>query len=150
MRLWYEESLSLSSQKEDLIMLKKFRNSTLALGIVTYLLLFWTSPGTAAMIDSTLSNGPESSQIRIMEISKIQTVLENKVVTDKLSAYGLSADEIRSKLSQMTDDQVHMLAQASDNVLAGGDGLGLLIGVLLIILLVIVILKLLNKEIVVR
>lgn len=131
-------------------MLKQFRNSTLALGIVTYLLLFWTSPAAAAMMDSALSNGPASNSARNLEISKIQSVLENKIVMDKLSAYGLSADEIRSKLCQMTDDQIHMLAQASDNVPAGGDAVGLLVGVLLVILLVIVILKLLNKEIVVR
>jgi hypothetical protein len=50
----------------------------------------------------------------------------------------------------MTDDQIHMLAQASDNVLAGGDGIGVVIGVLVIILLVVVIMKLLNKEIIIR
>jgi hypothetical protein len=131
-------------------MLKKFRNSTLAFGIVAYLLLFWTSPATAAMMDSTLSNGPDALQIRTMEINKIQRALENRLVADKLAAHGLKADEINGKLSQMNDEQIHMLAQASDNVLAGGDGVGLLIGVLLVILLVIVILKLLNKEIVVR
>ncbi len=43
-----------------------------------------------------------------------------------------------------------MLAQASDQVLKGGDGIGVVIGVLVIILLVIVILKLLNKEIIIR
>lgn len=131
-------------------MLKKFRNSALTLGIATYLFLFWTSPATAAMVDSTLSNSSDFNSSRILEIAKIQSVLENKIVMDKLIAHGFSTDEIRGKLGQMNDEQIHMLAQASDNVLAGGDGVGLLIGVLLVILLVIVILKLLNKEIVVR
>jgi hypothetical protein len=42
------------------------------------------------------------------------------------------------------------LAQASDRLLAGGDGVGFVIGVLIIVLLVIIILKLLNKEIIIR
>jgi hypothetical protein len=43
-----------------------------------------------------------------------------------------------------------MLAAASQDVMAGGDGLGLIIGVLIIIILFIVILKLLNKEIIIK
>jgi hypothetical protein len=39
----------------------------------------------------------------------------------------------------MTDEQIHMLAQASDDVLAGGDGLAVLIALLLIALIVILI-----------
>jgi hypothetical protein len=69
---------------------------------------------------------------------------------DKLSEYGLHPDEIKNKLSRMSDDQVHLPAQASDDVLAGGDGMGFVIGVLVIVLLVIVILKLLNKEIIIK
>jgi hypothetical protein len=52
------------------------------------------------------------------------------------------------------DDRVcfwlHMLAQASNDVLAGGDGLGIVIGILLIILIVIVILKVTGHSVIVK
>jgi hypothetical protein len=131
-------------------MLKNFRNATLALGIAVYLMCLWTSPAAAGLMSSSLSNGSPSGSLRMVEIEKIQNALEQKVVTDKLVACGMNPAEIQSKLSQMSDDQIHMLAQASDNVLAGGNGIGVVIGVLVIILLVIVIMKLLNKEIIIR
>jgi hypothetical protein len=131
-------------------MLKNFRNATLALGIAVYLLCLWTSPAAAGLMASSLSDGSSSESVRRVEIERIQKALEQKVVTDKLVACGMNPAEIQSKLSQMSDDQIHMLAQASDNVLAGGNGIGVVIGVLVIILLVIVIMKLLNKEIIIR
>ena len=131
-------------------MLKNFRNATLALGIAVYLACLWTSPAAAGLMASSLSDGSSSESVRMVEIERIQKALEQKVVTDKLVACGMNPAEIQSKLSQMSDDQIHMLAQASDNVLAGGDGIGVVIGVLVIILLVIVIMKLLNKEIIIR
>lgn len=57
---------------------------------------------------------------------------------------------MESRLSQLNDQQIHMLAKASDKVLAGGDGVALAIGVLLIAILLVVLLKLLNKEIIIR
>ncbi|MDD2603741.1 MAG: PA2779 family protein [Desulfobacterales bacterium] len=131
-------------------MLKNFRNATLALGIAVYLMCLWTSPAAAGLMGSSLSSGSPSGSMRMVEIEKIQKALEQEIVTDKLVACGMNPAEIESKLSRMTDDQIHMLAQASDNVLAGGDGIGVVIGVLVIILLVVVIMKLLNKEIIIR
>jgi hypothetical protein len=43
-----------------------------------------------------------------------------------------------------------MLAQASDQVLAGGDALGVIIAILVIVLLVVLILKLSDKTVVVK
>jgi VIT1/CCC1 family predicted Fe2+/Mn2+ transporter len=87
---------------------------------------------------------------RAAETSKIQLALENEMVKAKLQAYGLTAEEVQQKLQDMDDQQISLLAQASDDILAGGDGIGFVIGVLVIILLVIVILKLMDKSIVVK
>jgi hypothetical protein len=84
------------------------------------------------------------------DIDKIQHALETKIVQEKLKAYGLTSDEVSAKLSSMSPEQIHMLASASDDVLAGGDGLGTIIAVLLIIVLIIVILKLLNKQVIIK
>ncbi|HOM30215.1 MAG TPA: PA2779 family protein, partial [Deltaproteobacteria bacterium] len=81
----------------------------------------------------------------------IEKALEMKIVQEKLRAYGLDAQEVKAKLSSMSPTQIHTLARACDDVLAGGDsGLGVVIALLVIVILVIIILKLLNKEIIIR
>ena len=99
------------------------------------------------MIPSKGSSG--NAQLE-QDISKVQLALENKLVQEKLRANGISPEEVKAKLSGMSPSQVHMLAQASDDVLAGGDGLGVLIAVLIIVLLVIVIIKLLGHDIIIK
>ena len=127
-------------------MISMLRNRRLGFIITVWMTLFFTSPALAAMIPSQGSSAPSLSQ----DITTIQTALENKLVQEKLLAYGLSADEVKAKLAALSPSQIHVLAHASNDVLAGGDGIGLVIGVLIIIILVIIILKLLNKEIIIR
>ena len=112
--------------------------------------IFVTSPASAAMVSSRISSEQTGgTDLKSQEIDKIKLALENKIVQEKLRAYGFTPDEIKSKLKGMTEGQIHLLAQASDNVIAGGDGLGIVIGVLVVILLVIVIIKLMDKKIVI-
>jgi hypothetical protein len=47
----------------------------------------------------------------------------------------------------MTDEQIHSFAQKLDDLRVGGDGLGVIIAVLLIVVLVLVILKLTGHKI---
>ncbi len=125
------------------------RNRVLVLTVTAYMIGFLVSPAWAAMIPSKGLSGDAGDTLIQQDVEKIRLALENKLVQEKLRAYGLSADEVREKLSEMTPSQIHLLAQASDDVLAGGDGLGAVIGVLIIVILVIVILKLLGKDIVI-
>jgi hypothetical protein len=104
--------------------------------------------GDAALIQSRLADGSAVST-RIAEIETIRKVLEKEVVTQRLADYGVSAQEVSAKLPSLSDDQLHQLAGMSTD-LAAGDGVGLVIGVLLIVILVIVILMLLGKKVVVR
>ena len=125
------------------------RNRVLVLTVTTYMIGFLVSPAWAAMIPSKGLSGNAGDAMVQQDVEKIQLALENKLVQEKLRAYGLSTDEVKAKLSEMTPSQIHLLAQASDGVLAGGDGLGAVIGVLIVIILIIVILKLLGKDIVI-
>lgn len=127
-------------------MISKMRNRKLSIIITVWMTLFFTSPALASLIPSHGACAPSLTQ----DLGTIQSALENKLVQEKLEAYGLSADEVQAKLASMSAEQIHVLAQASQDVLAGGDGVGFVIGVLLIIILVIIILKLLNKEIIIR
>jgi hypothetical protein len=134
---------------EEGIMLN-LRKHFLVLSVAAYFAFFLTSPTLAGMVGSFASPNLQASEMRAEEIRKIQAALESELVRAKLHAYGLTADEVDQKLDQMTDEQIQLLAQASDDILAGGDGVGLAIGILLIILLVVLIVKLMDKSIVVK
>lgn len=132
-------------------MLRKIKNPLLAFTMAGYMAFLSVSPASASFIESKFSSNQINIQSqRDIEIDKIQRAIENQLVKEKLKAYGLTEEEVKEKLSQMSDQQIHMLAQASDRVLAGGDAIGAVIGVLIIVLLIVVILKLLNKEIIIR
>ena len=131
-------------------MLKRFKMPLLALSMAAYLVLLMGFPAVAGLIPSIPSSIEMVGKSKEAEIEKVQKVLEMQIVADKLQAYGLSAEEVKAKLHSMSDEQLQLMAQASDRVLAGGDGAGFVIAVLVIIILVIIILKLLDKRIIIK
>jgi hypothetical protein len=128
----------------------KLRKPFLVLSVVVYFSLLLTSPTLAGMVASFASPDLQGSEVRAEEINKIQSALENELVRAKLHAYGLTAEEVDEKVDRMTNEQIHLLAQASDDILAGGNGVGLAIGILLVVLIVVLIVKLMDKSIVVK
>ncbi|WP_029522833.1 PA2779 family protein [Persephonella sp. KM09-Lau-8] len=131
-------------------MIKKVAHPVIVLAVAVYFIFLQTSPAIAGMVGSVMSDGTTQVQsLREMEINKIQRALENQLVREKLRAYGLTPEEVNRELANMSDEQIHMLAQASDRVLAGGDIFGAIIAVLIIVLLIVLILKLLGKEIII-
>jgi len=130
-------------------MFSRLRNPLLALMVILHLLNFLTAPATAGMVGALASN-PDAGMIKAEELSRIQRVLETQIVKSQLEAYGLTSEETRERLQGLSDDQIHLLAQASDRVLAGGDGGGVVVAILVIILLVLLILYVQNKKIIVK
>jgi hypothetical protein len=101
----------------------------------------------AGVIASSLSD----AGTRVEDMAKVQSFLENKVVVQKLVDYGVSPAEAMAKVKQMSAQDLHRLASLTDRAAAGTDSaLGFLIALAVLIILVIVIMKLMNKEIVVR
>jgi len=97
------------------------------------------------------SHSTDGMVARNVDMTKVQSFLEQKIVLQKLSDYGISADEAMEKVRAMSDREVHRLAALTDRAAEGTDsGLGILIGLAVLVLLVVLILKLMNKEIVVR
>lgn len=131
-------------------MWKRLRNPALAFTIAGWFFLFNSAPVVAGLVGSKPASEEVSRINREEDIRTIQRALESKIVQEKLKAYGLSKEEIEKKLSEMDDQQIHILARASEKVLAGGDVLGTVIAVLVIAILVVILLKLLNKEIIIR
>lgn len=118
------------------------------------LLVHWgglhTAPALAGLAPSRASGVTGVASVRDADLIAVQRALEHKVVAQKLRDYGVSPDEARLRLASLSDEELHHLASATRGLPTGGDGLGTLIGILIVVLLVIVILKLLNKEIVIR
>lgn len=104
----------------------------------------------ASIADSKMINSKSSgSSTREIDEKKIRRMLENKILSERLKSYGVSDDQIYSKIESMSDDQVHQLASLSDRIPAGGDaGVAALIVVVTIVVAVIVllVLVLLNRK----
>ncbi len=97
------------------------------------------------------SHGTAHADLRAADVAKVQSLLERKVVLQKLVDYGVSPEEAMAKIRSMSDQDLHKLASLTDRVAAGSDdALGFLIGVAILIILIIIIMKLMNKEIIVR
>jgi hypothetical protein len=108
------------------------------------------APAAAALAPSRVSGETAIVSTRDADLLVVQRALEHKLVVQKLRDYGVSPEEAKLRVASMTDQDLHTLASASKGLPSGGDAIGALVTVLIIILLVIVILKLLNKDIIVR
>jgi hypothetical protein len=106
------------------------------------------SQGHAALLESRLADGQVASE-RLQQIDSIRMALEKEVVAQRLADYGLSAEQIMAKLPTMSDEQLHQMASLSDSLGEGGV-LGTVIALLLIVLLVIVILRIHDKQVIIR
>jgi len=90
---------------------------------------------------------------RAADIEKIQNVLEEKLVSQKLEDLGFSTKEVKERLSRLSNEQIHNYAQKLDELRAGGfhDGGGReyhyeLNHVILILLLVLLILLIVSVQ----
>ena len=116
-------------------MISMMRNRFLAALVTFYMVLFLASPSFAALIPSVGSSHQVTTVSLQKDVNTIQQVLESKIVQEKLKAYGFTPDEVTSKLSTMTPNQIHMLATASNDILAGGDAATLVYIVVAIIVI---------------
>ncbi len=101
----------------------------------------------AATVESQMISPEQNASTRrdIDEI-KIRRALENKIVAEKLMSHGLMKEEVRQKLNQMSDEQVHQMASLADRIPAGGDsGLAIVITVLVVVALVLLIIFLYKR-----
>lgn len=84
---------------------------------------------------------------RTGDIDKINLILAQEEVKDKLVSLGYSEEEIQDKLSSLTDEEINHLASSLDSVQSGSGALGLVIGVLIIVALVLLILHLTGNDV---
>jgi hypothetical protein len=86
---------------------------------------------------------------RSQDMATVQKVLENKKVRQRLQDLGYAPAEIEARLAALSDAELHRLSTQMESLTAGGNGVGLVIGVLLVILLVILILELTGNHVII-
>lgn len=84
---------------------------------------------------------------RDSDITKIQKLIEAKVIKERLEKLGFTETEIQSRLDRLSDQELHQLALQVDQLKTGGDGLGVIIALLVIAILVVVLLKITGHKI---
>jgi hypothetical protein len=95
----------------------------------------------ASFVPSDQADRSFSRTSRQEDMATIQKALEQKLVQERLRELGYTDDEIKARLDQLSDAEVHSLATQLDSLAPAGE-LGLVIGILVIIILVIVIVML--------
>ena len=87
---------------------------------------------------------------RQADLQKIQTILETKVIKQRLQDFGFSEQEIKDRISQLSAQQIHKLALNLDELKIGkDDALGIIIALLVIAILVVILLKITGHNIVI-
>ncbi|HYR01875.1 MAG TPA: PA2779 family protein [Syntrophobacteria bacterium] len=87
---------------------------------------------------------------RQSDMARVQKVLEDKMVRERLKALGFTEEEISARLDQLSDQEVHVLATQLDTVTAGGSTGEVIIVILLVAILVLLVLQLSGKHLAVR
>ncbi len=121
--------------------------------VVWYLVCAMFVIGIAPRLEAAFSPSEAlvlSPSGRSSDLETIRTALEQRLVRQRLADLGFSADEISTRLSELSDEQVHYFASKLDELKVGGDGLGFLIAILIIVILVIVILQLTGHKVSVK
>lgn len=73
-----------------------------------------------ALVAPALTPAHETSAARSDDLSKVQVVLENKIVQQRLKDYGFTPEEIRVRLAELSDEDMHQLATNIDGLMVGG------------------------------
>ena len=120
--------------------------------VFTTFIMGWFPPESTAMLAPAISgvHGTDVSLNRLEDLQKVQRVLESKMVQQRLEDVGLTADEIPGRLARLSDAQLHQMANQLDALMPGGDGLGIVIALLVIAILAVVLIYLLGHRIEVK
>jgi hypothetical protein len=121
--------------------------------IACYLAFVMFLIGIAPKVDAGLSPSEVvaiAQPDRAADLQKIQTVLETKMVGERLKDLGFTENEIRERLRMLSDAQIHNIALDLDQLKVGGNGLGVVIALLIIAILVVLLIQLTGHRVVVQ
>jgi len=101
--------------------IRHFKNPYVALFLSLWLLglLIFPTIATAAMAPSKTSSCGVIVE-RQTDIQTVRSILEHKIVAQKLKDHGMSREQTESKLQLMSDAEVHQIALLSKKLPKGG------------------------------
>ena len=106
------------------------------MALVFFLFSGVIAPAQAAMVGTAdILSAQDDAQAR----QTVARFLERQDVIHHLEAWGVSADEARSRVDAMTPAEIRLLAAKIDQMPAGGDALGLLVGISIVVFVVLII-----------
>ena len=109
------------------------RRATAAALVVSMSMLSVPQPSYAGMIPTTAVAGTGLPASRV----RVAAWLNRAEVRAALATYGVSQEEVQSRVAALTDDEAATLAGRLDSLPAGGDaGLGALVGAAVLVFLV--------------
>lgn len=125
--------------------------SLIGLLVITTLSIgFYPQPAEAALLPSTvLLEAQGIGSNRASSLDKIQALLESKLIRQRLEDLGLSESDILARLGQLSDEQIHQVATQLESLHPGGDGLGLIVVLLVIAILVVILLQVSGHKVII-
>jgi Family of unknown function (DUF6627) len=118
--------------------------------VATFSLALFPPDARAAFLSSeAMADLERLGPDREASLKKIQTVLESKLVVQRLADFGLTEAEIRSRLSQLSDQQLHEVATRLEALQPGGDALGAVVVLLVIAILLVILLQLTGHRVII-
>jgi tetrahydromethanopterin S-methyltransferase subunit G len=108
----------------------------LALGVALMLGAFPT--GAQAKVVGSMASGAQDLSPRQAREAQVLRLLAEEKVEKVLQASGLTPEQVRSRLDQLSDAQLEELAQNLETIHAGGSA-GILLGLVAVILLLMLI-----------
>ena len=118
--------------------------------ITCYLVLAMVMIGVVPPVDASFLSSETvkaTGNDRYLDLhTTAQVALETKLVRQRLVDLGFTAEEVGTRVAQLSDQQIHQLAQKLNDVRVGQDGFGIIIGLLVIAGLVMLIYYLLTHR----
>ena len=107
--------------------------------LVTAVLPLDNSMAMVAPADDVTTSDSVSGA-RSADMKTLQSVLENRVVRQRLQDLGFTDEQINSRVNQLSDAQLHQVASQINTLLPGGDDgvIWTIVGVLLIVVLIVI------------
>ena len=114
--------------------------------IVAMFLLGITPRVDASISPSEVIGQPQMN--RTTDLDKIQKIIEIKMIRERLNALGFSQEEIQTRLTRLSDEQVHQLALNLDELKVGGDEAVAVLIVLVIVAIALLVLYLMDYRLI--
>ncbi|GAB4388190.1 MAG: hypothetical protein Kow0025_05940 [Thermodesulfovibrionales bacterium] len=120
--------------------------------VVWYMIFSMFLIGIAPRVEGGLSPSEAvalAQADRGADLETIREVLESKKVSDRLEKLGFTAEEVQSRLDRLSDGQIHELAQRLDDIRVAGDGVGVLVVLLLIAIFIVLWLNYTGRKVII-